>query len=138
MGIAPVAEEDRAVLGVQEAFIADGDPMGVRPDRRAPARDQRRGLGVDDPVLGPELREERPEGRRLGERGGLPGEVELSCLEGLLERREVFPPKHHRESPHREEDIGVILFLAVRLGRRDRHAESKRSEGRGRRGAIAR
>ena len=39
----------------------------------------------------------------LGERGGLPGEVELSCLEGLSERLEVFPPEHHGERPHREE-----------------------------------
>ena len=71
--------------------------MGVAPDRRAPARDRRRGLAVDHPVLGPELGEECAEGGRRCERGGVPGAVEkLSGLEGLLERREIFPPNTRR------------------------------------------
>jgi hypothetical protein len=68
-------------------------------DRRAPARNRRRGLGVDHPVLDPELREERPEGGRRCERGGLSGEVELSRLEGLLQ---------HLERLHREEEAALV------------------------------
>ena len=44
------------------------------------------------------------EGRRLGERGGLPGEVDLSRLEGLSQHLEVLRPEHHGERPHREEE----------------------------------
>ncbi len=104
MGIVPVAEADLAFLRGQEALVADGDPMGVAPEIGEHLLGTAEGgLGVDDRVLGPELREERPEGGRRCERGGLPGERDLSGLEGLLERLEVFPPERHRERPHREE-----------------------------------
>jgi hypothetical protein len=74
----------------REALVADGDPVGPSTCLEPPkAR-----LGVDHPVLDPELREERAEGGRRCERGGLSGEVELSRL-GLSQHLVLFPREHH-------------------------------------------
>ena len=105
MRVVSVVEADLAVLAVQDALVANGDPMGIAPEvaehRFGTAEG---GLGVDHPALGSELGEEHAEGRGLCKRGGLSGEVELSCLEGLLQRLEVFRPEHHGERPHREKE----------------------------------
>ncbi len=94
MGVVSVAEADCAVLASEEALVRDGDPMGIAPEvgEHLPGTAEGR-FGVDHPVLGPELREERAEGRRLGERGVLPGEVELSCLEAPRSASRYFPRK---------------------------------------------
>jgi hypothetical protein len=138
MGIVPVAEADRAVLGVQEPFVADSDPMGVAPDRRAPARDQRRGAW------------RRRSSSWPGASRGTPGRPKARRARwsprsrAVLPRRPVgaprgispgTPPESARTG---KRTSGVILLLVVRLGQRDRRAESKRAQGNGRRGAIAR
>jgi hypothetical protein len=41
------------------------------------------------------------------QRRGLPGEVELSRLEGLSERFEIFFSEDDRERPHREEEAAL-------------------------------
>ena len=92
MCVVPVAEANLTVLAIQEALVADGDPMGIAPEVSEHLRGTAEGgFGVDHPVLGPELGEECPEGRRLGERGGLPGEVELFRLEGPSAPRGTSP-----------------------------------------------
>jgi hypothetical protein len=85
MGVVPPTEADLAILASEEALVADGDPMGIAPEVGEDLLGSAEGaLGVDHPVLRPELCEEGAEGRGLAERRGLPGEVELSCLEGSL------------------------------------------------------
>ncbi len=85
MSVVPPTEADLAVLASEEALVTDSDPMRIAPEVGEDLfRTAEGALGVDHPVLRPELREEGAEGRGLAERGGLPGEVELSCLEGSL------------------------------------------------------
>ena len=118
MSVVPPTETDLAVLASEEALVSDSDPMGIAPEVGEDLlRTAEGGFGVDHPVLGPELGEERPEGRSIGERGSLPGEVELACLEGLSERFEVLPPEDDRERPHREEEASASKRSTARRDR---------------------
>jgi hypothetical protein len=78
MSVVAPTETDLAVFATQEALVTDSDPMGIAPEvgEHLPGTAEGR-LGVDHPILGSELGEERAEVGRRCERGGLPGEASV-------------------------------------------------------------
>ena len=121
VAVAPIAPPEHHLPLAQghQSVIAERDPMGIAAQvgkdvlRRGKGR-----LGIDDPGLLPQGREETLEGPGVTEGRRGPRKLEAVLRIGVLEGSEIFAAKHPGERFDRKEKVAALGGNpAVRLWR---------------------
>ena len=103
-----VAEAHGAAVAAAQALVADGDPVRVAAEVVEDLFGAGEGsLRIDDPLGLAGRAEVLGEARWVAERLQPAGEVELSGLECVLQRREEHPPEVAGQDPNRQEEPGA-------------------------------
>lgn len=123
MSVVAPTEADLAVLASEYALVGDGDPMRVTPEvgEDLPGTAEG-GFGVDHLVLRPELGEERPEGRSIGEGVVSPAKSSFPASEACRSASKYFARKtiESARTGKRKPHFGAIHCPSDRVPRRSR------------------
>ena len=116
-GIISPQERDIAVPGVEDAIIADGDPVGISPEvlQYSPRATEGR-FAIDNPLLVIELFSEDLEVPWLFEMADTAGACKIMRQKAFFEKAEELTSEQGRHDPDRDEKTLAAWHPAASVG----------------------
>src|SRR6266446_3106286 len=109
VAIVSPAKRDLAILERDQAMVTDGYPMGRATQVGDHLLSRGKGfLGIDHPGVLPQRGHEAVKGLGVSQGGGRAGTAQRSLRVGLMEAREIFPPKDLGEPFDRDEEVAAL------------------------------
>jgi hypothetical protein len=94
VSVVPPEEGNHVVVNLEDAVIADCDPMGISAEVLKDAlRSIEGGFAIDDPLLMVELSSKAFEDSRIFEMTDITGEDKITCFEAVFESVKELAPE---------------------------------------------